>query len=636
MDNKFPFLVVKMNTNPLPTMVQKKDIDWVYFGEKNEYPEYLLRLYNESAKHRALIDGKSSYVFGKGVGSEKFLDLISKARANDFIETSEYGEGINDILRKIIKDEELFGGFYVEIIWNKSGNKIVSRKHIDFSYIRSNSDNTEFYYTKNWTIKGKDGTVRANQKPNEEEDFEIYKPFSSEERKGKQLFFYKSYSPSLQVYPLAGYVGAIKAIETDVEITNYHYNNLKNGFTATVLINFNNGRPEPEEMEAIEEQLKEKLTGTNNAGRFILSFSDGKDKSAEVTVLSMSDADKQFEQLRKDIVEEVFIGHRINNPMLFGIKTEGQLGGRTEIIEANQLFQSIYVDNKQKVFENFVNLMASFSGVSGYFTITPSDPIGLDWFGNDNLYNLLTLEEKREKAGLPKLKQGLTNTTVTQTRFSKVSLAQKLRERGESGSNYEVIAERPLRYEGFQRQQEKEVEFLQEGFAVIETKIKTLERSILDLLKKEPDTSVETLAEVLKVTPKKIQNAIDSLKDQKLLKGNNAPTNKGSKELENKPAKTTEIFIRYKYKVRGDVPNKAPIIASSRDFCRELLQDGKNSDGRDGNDLFWSLVDINELSAHEGYDVFEYTGGFYHNPNTGETTPQCRHEWVETIVQKVS
>jgi len=627
MADKFPLIIVKMGEHTSPVMTENKNAEWISFGVKNEYPNYLLKLYNDSAKHRALIDGKSSYIFGKGLALKKELyGLVDIARANEFIGNSANGDSLNDLLFKCIKDEELFGGFYAEIIWDKAGKFIASKKHIDFSYIRSNADNTEFYYTKKWVIENKDGSVKENRKPQDEEDFEIYKPFSVEDKKGKQLFFYKNYSPSIKTYPLAGYIGAVKAIETDIEITNYHFNNLKNGFTATVLINFNNGIPTAEEQEKIEEQIKEKLTGTNNAGKFILSFSDGKEKSAEVTILSMSDADKQFEALRKDIVEEIFIGHRINNPMLFGIKTEGQLGGRTEIIEANQLFQSIYVDNKQKLFEDFINTLAGHSGISVKFNITPTDPIGLDWFGNNNLYSILTLEEKREKAGLPRLEKGLTKTTETiNSEFKKKSLIDLFKSCGESKDCFEVVARRGLRYEGFERQQQKEVEYLQEGFAVLETKIKTIERSILDLLKKEPQTSVETLAEVLEVSESKIEKAIENLKEQKLLTKSNAPTKKGQKELDKKKAVTTEIFIRYEYAVRRDVPNKAPIIATTRDFCREVISENK----------VWSLQDINRISMQEGYDVFENTGGFYHNPDTGETTPHCRHEWNEVIVERI-
>ena len=32
--NKFPLIVVKMNAQPLPTQVEKKDINWILFGEK--------------------------------------------------------------------------------------------------------------------------------------------------------------------------------------------------------------------------------------------------------------------------------------------------------------------------------------------------------------------------------------------------------------------------------------------------------------------------------------------------------------------------------------------------------------------------------------------------------------------------
>ena len=625
-DRKYPILVVKMNAQPLPTMEEKKNQEWVKFGDKNEYPEYLLKLYNEGSKHRAIINGKCNYIFGKGLEPKGVLSTYDKALANDFVMTSEYGEGMDVILKKIIKDEEIYGGFYVEIVWSKSGKKVASRKHIDYNHVRSNADNTEFYYTKNWTKKLKDGRIIENRNPQEEEDFEVYGAYDPENRTGKQLFFYKSYNPDLGVYPLPGYLAAIKAVETDIEITNYHYNNLKNGFTATVLINFNNGVPTPEEMEEIEEQIKGKLTGTNNAGKFILSFADGKDKSAEVTVLSMSDADKQFEQLRKDITQEIFIGHGVTNPMLFGVMRDEGLGsGRSDLLIDNEIFQSRYVSNKQQVFEQFANSMADISGVPLEFELTKTDPIDLDWFGNDKLYALLTLEEKREKAGLPPLKEGLTNTTQTVvSEFASQNLAKKLNKIGESKDGYEVLASRSLEYDSFDRQVEKEGRLLNEGFA-IETEIKTLERSILDLLGKEPGTSKETLAEVLNTTPKKVEQAINRLITNGLLKKNGEISNKGGKILDEKPSKTVNIFIRYEYAVRAGVskPNQ-PIIETTRDFCREIL----------GANKYYTLREINALSIEEGYDVFRHTGGFYNNNGTREY--KCRHEWREVIVRKES
>ena len=41
------------------------------------------------------------------------------------------------------------------------------------------------------------------------------------------------------------------------------------------------------------------------------------------------------------------MSHRVTSPMLFGIKTEGQLGGRSELIEAYEAFQTSYIEPRQ-------------------------------------------------------------------------------------------------------------------------------------------------------------------------------------------------------------------------------------------------------------------------------------------------
>jgi hypothetical protein len=48
----------------------------------------------------------------------------------------------------------------------------------------------------------------------------------------------------------------------------------------------------------------------------------------------------------------------------------------------------------------------------------------------------------------------------------------------------------------------------------------------------------------------------------------------------------------------------------------------------------YTREDINAISTRVDRDVWKYKGGWYTNPDTGKTTPYCRHEWVQQITIK--
>lgn len=658
MDNFKP-LIIKFESHKVPEFKEVKDKDFVYFGEKNNYPEYLLSLYNRSAKHNAIINSKASYIFGNGFGvNDSFVSVFDKAKLNEVLQGFDSTQKLNEIAKKIILDYEIFGGFAIEIIWSKDKKKIAKLNQVDFSKLRSNKDNTEFYYTSKW-YENKNGRIVQNKNPELEEDFKVYKAFDVNNSGGSQLLYYKQYRPSLETYPLPEYLGANVAIETDIEISNYHYNNLKNGFTATVLINFNNGKPKDEEMEVIESQIKEKLTGSDNAGKFIISFADGKDKSAEVTVLSMSDAHEQFAQLRKDTMDEIFVGHRITSPMLMGVRVEGQLGGRSEIIEANELFEASYVEPKRKVFEEIFNELIAVNGLKPFLKLIPKDPIGLDWFGNDKIFSLLTVDEQREKAGLRasvkdasaetlgalnsisplvanKVIESMTinemralvglnpTTSVSKTTestnvFNSQNIFSKY---GKSKDEFETIYEEPLNFKGYLDLQERELKLRAEKF--VEVGGKSIQRSIIDLLSKEPNTPIKDIAKVLNKSEAIIQKEIDVLVSKKILtesKTGYNPTSKGSDIIDEKPATTIDIFLMYDYRKRKEADGNS-IKPTTREFCRDILAENK----------LYDLSEIQQMSSELGYDVFESTGGFWND--NGVIKPHCRHEWVQKVVKK--
>jgi hypothetical protein len=84
---------------------------------------------------------------------------------------------------------------------------------------------------------------------------------------------------------------------------------------------------------------------------------------------------------------------------------------------------------------------------------------------------------------------------------------------------------------------------------------------------------------------------------------------------------TTEFEVRYTYKTRTDVP---AVKTESREFCKKLLELNRS----------FTRDDINSISTRVDRNVWTYRGGWYSNPDTGATTPWCRHEWMQQLVIK--
>lgn len=356
--------VVAFENHKMPDFKEVRNKDWVYYGEDNLYPDYLIELFTRNAFNNAIITGKSNFIYGKGLSLK---DKKEDAKADAFISIANPYESLNDVIKKAITDYELFNGFAIEVIW--SNGKPVEFYHLDFSKIRSDKKQEIFYYSENWKS--------FNQE--KEPSFRILKSFGSS-NKGSELFYCKQYRPytsgNSNVYPLPDYVGCVADIETDIEISNFHYNNTKHGFSAGTMVNFNNGVPEQEKILEIEKKFKGKFSGTDKSGNIIITFNDSKDKEATVLSLQPNNLDKQFEQLSARIQQNIFSGHKVTTPMLFGIKTAGQLGGRAEMLDGWEHFKNTYVHSRRGIIEACINEFARLSGV-GDLVLLDASPIGV-------------------------------------------------------------------------------------------------------------------------------------------------------------------------------------------------------------------------------------------------------------------
>jgi hypothetical protein len=592
-----------------PKFIEKRNQDWVSYGEDNKYPSHLLSLLNTSAKHNAIVNGKANYIAGGGI---VFDDEANQDLAKKPINRSK--ENINDILDKITLDIETFGGCYLEIIYNHFGDA-VSLYHVDYAKVRSNADNTYFYISNEWDLKAKPG------------DIEGISAFNPDNKVGKQLIYLKEYRPGVNTYTLPSYHGALNYIELDVAVSEFHLNAIHNGMMPSKMLSFNNGIPTEEEQRKIERQVKEKFSGEKNAGKFIINFNNDPAKAPTVIDLSASDLDKQFDMLNKTIQQEIFSGHRITSASLFGISQEGALGVRNEMRTAYEIFQNTYVSGKQQFIERWLGYILPLFGITAEFHIKHTEPIGFE-FSEAIVSANMTQDEIREKLGLPPLVPIAVPETTTQA-FSDqdddfaISIFADF---GESRSDYNVIKSRRVQFDdNFEPIPHQE-------FADIDIIITNVQSGILDLLQKNPLTTVDDMITALKVDRQVIIGALSTLENNRLI--DVKPFNDNGSEVisreitdEGKKQKSArrpiaDIQIKYSYEVTPGLG--APIIPTTRKFCENLIN----------LDKIYSRKEIQNISQRLGYSVWQRRGGFYTNPRNGVTTPYCRHRWVEQVVIK--
>ena len=663
MDNQYKVIELKFDRALQPVFTEKKNKGYVEFGEVNNYPEYLLSLYNESPKHGAIVKGKSTYIFGRG-----FED---KGKANS------RGESWNDILKKCVKDDELFRGYYLQIIWNRA-KQISEVYHIDFSKVRVSKDLSCFYIKNDW--------LDWKEKPREYPQFNVNEPY------GSQIYYKREYNPTSSIYPLPSYFQGLNYIESDIEVSRHILGNAKQGFVGSTLINLNNGDPINEEHKGeVEKGLLKKFTG-DSGKRVVIMFNKSKENSADIQNLGTTMLTKEdFTNINNLIQQEIFASHQITSPSLFGIKTEGQLGGRTEIRDAYEIFNNTYVQERQEEFNQVFTDFRNLKGEVGEFNIVPLEPLKFEFTEAIMVANL-TQNEIRELMG----REPLQNGTVTSDGEQAIN-EQPVKQIDElpisndaiknlSGRQYQNVMRIVRQFGNGKLTKEQAGLMLKNGFGFTDNDVNTFlglddnpltddevqkfsmsedERmiehfancgeynfneisfedarinfaddltqtqiNVLDLITKDKNITPNVISKTLKIDTDLVNEIIDDFIKKKIVSITQSSVNatpvyeilQPVSELTNKKPKTTKLYIRYKYDWRAGFSDKD--MKTSRPFClkmREMSNAGKS----------WSRSDIESLSVALGYSVWERRGGWY-TMSDGEHRESCRHIWSSKLMK---
>ena len=312
---------------------------FIHWGRDNQYPQYLLNLYNHygSPTHKSIINKKSRLTTGYGL-----RDIVDTQLQN-FVDKN----GLEKVLRQCEIDFEIFNGFCFEIVWNNEGSDFTIH-YMPFTKIRKGIESKEidyphFWYSKNW-----------NEIKKEEYKPVMIRRFNPDIRTGKQLFYYIEPNPQQdEIYPIPTYSTTINWIELDYEISKFHLNQVKQGFAPSFILNFATGIPSIEEMDEYYRDFRRNYEGAENAGKIIITYSEGKEQSPELIPIQLNDSDERFIMLQDMVEKNIVMGHEI--PPQLVILTPGKLGSTTERQELLTEFQSYYITTRQQQLEEGFN-----------------------------------------------------------------------------------------------------------------------------------------------------------------------------------------------------------------------------------------------------------------------------------------
>jgi hypothetical protein len=325
--------LIQLNNYVRPKVEENKSKNWVLNGKNHSFYKYIIDRYNGSPTNSAIVNSYIDMIYGKGISARNI-----NTNTKDWIKFKTILKDSD--LKRVISDFVLFNEFDWQVIKTKIGDDLASLKHLPKERVAPSIENEEeeiefYYYCRDWG-----NTTKFKPDP--------YPSFRTSKDK-IEIYNGKPYKAGKTYFADPDYLAGLPYCEMEEEISNYYISHIKNGLSFGYIINIPDGNSlSPEEQDEIERKIKSKLTGSSNAGKFVLSF-NGREAEITVTTLQVNDAHKQWEYLTAESRQQIMTAHRVVSPMLFGIKDNTGFGNNAdELNVAREQLIKYVIEPKQR------------------------------------------------------------------------------------------------------------------------------------------------------------------------------------------------------------------------------------------------------------------------------------------------
>jgi hypothetical protein len=628
-----------------PDEEKDKQLGFIKWGKKNNYPFFLVDLLNGSAWHAGIIKNKTYYIAGGGI------EIVS-GNMQPFID-NQYSEfDMNEIAELLAYDYEIFGGFCVIGTWNRDGSRVAVWEHLDLDLVRVDASERMYYISDDWT---------AMQQSAEKTNLRSIPALNMNNKTGKFIIYYKDPVKRTKteqgIYPKPPYYGGITAIQTDVDISRFHMHEIANSFKGGTMISFCDGYPETqEEAENIKAQVKGRTQSVEDAGEIIITFSDSKDKAPIVQSLNGNDLDKRYETTEQSVQQNILVSHSVVAPSLFGVAPEGSFNA-AETADLFEVFKKTYVDARQRRLEWMINQMAELGGYIGQVKLKDVSPLVSSEAPAQAVAPVMTQESAFNRQDVNALMDIVTKLndgkithdsalSIVLASFPTIDEAQARRivgmpatgsqqlssckhihtfsddeiklfeEFGTDADDFKVLATYPIAWDTPSEQVFTKHDQIFATIGEIKLGLKDIDKNVLSLIQRGEDGV--SISKALEISVEEVAKSLQRLSILELVSKMEI-TELGSTLIEEVDVPAERFEIAYTYR---EVPGIPPVKSESRDFCLRLIDANRK----------YTREELNTISSRVDRDVWKYRGGWYTNPDTQKSTPWCRHEWVQQIV----
>jgi len=569
---------------------------YIFWGKDNLEPNLLNKMFYESAYQSGIIRAKVNYIIGSG------FQVVEGDENSAILENNPSDYNLAEVMEDCTRDFELYNGFAICVYGSRGGNAAYI-EHIDFDKLRFDLEMTKAFYSNDWGMSMQSEALTDyvefdifNPSINQEKSIFVYyeKPKNSSNKKSSKRIYYG-------IYPKPTYSGGIYSILADMEISKFIYFEAGNSFKGGTIINFANGAPDDDSKAKFEREVKEALTPSENAGGILLTYSNGKDREVTVTQINGNDLDKRYLMTEKAVGQNIIIAHGATSGMLFGIKTEGQLGGSTELEAAFNIFKKTYVRGRQKTLEQQFNYLFK-NAYDSDLRIELNEP--------ENIFT--SIQQVDDGAG------AVAEAEINE-QFSKADpILEKLKTKGVPMSKLNFVEKVAIDKEDFDFDASEKTlmgKYKKENFMIFSP----LQKQIMAMLFDGED--FQGIAMAIDEDLRTITKAYLDLKRKGIITDRGQLTAKGvSETINNDPNFVLET--RYTYELRPGVEGPAILPdGRTRDFCETLINLG----------MAYTRQEIEEISQEVDRNVWLYRGGWYSDPKKPRPTPFCRHIWFQNI-----
>ena len=415
---KDKILSINLETSTAPIVQEVRGRDYIEYGTedwKNLYPQFLIDLYYNSSTHAAIVNQTAEMIAGTDLiaQEEDAINLEAYVKLKKFLRHANSNESLHQVIKKVAFDFKLQGAYALHIVWNRERTEIAEVYHVPVERVRAGRPNElgkvdTFFISADW------GNTRTN-KPYPIAAFNV-----NDRTSGSQLIYSGSYSPNMDIYHTPYYIAGCNWALVDQKVAEFHLNNIENGFAGSYFVSFANGIPTAEERRQIEQSLVDKFTGASNSGKFVLTFSDDKTRTPEITPISVSDADKQYLAVQELLVSNICAAHRITSKTLMGIDTaNGFSSNADELINAANFYQNTVVKGFQLNILNTLQTIFSVNNMDLPVDFVQLKPITVQ-FDSKTIREVMTIDEIRSDLGLEPL--GDEDTVEQDVKLSKAGM----------------------------------------------------------------------------------------------------------------------------------------------------------------------------------------------------------------------